>query len=192
MKKALLFIAVSLPAFAAHAQVYKCVDAAGKTLYSQIPCPANAKALPMTWGSAPAAASGPATPAAADASAAKETAGVASGVATGAAPGAAAGANAGAAAGIKATGPKTPVEQEQAFRKRLQEQQEAAKKENEKVAQSKAREENCGRAREQLVQMEAGGRIARVNAQGERYFLEDQQISQETARARSLVSQWCN
>jgi hypothetical protein len=188
MKKALLFIAVSLPAFAAHAQVYKCVDAAGKTVYSQIPCPANAKALPMLRGSAPAAPSGPATPATADASAAKETAGVA----TGAAPGAAAGTNAGAAAGIKATGPKTPVEQEQAFRKRLQEQQEAAKKENEKVAQSKAKEENCGRAREQLVQMEAGGRIARVNAQGERYFLEDEQISQETARARSLVSQWCN
>jgi hypothetical protein len=40
--------------------------------------------------------------------------------------------------------------------------------------------------------MESGQRIARTDARGERYFLEDAQVAQEAAKARQAVQQWCN
>src|SRR5690349_2149492 len=48
----------------AHAQVYKCVDAKGKTVYSQSPCPASSKsttieAKPAASAPAPSASSAP-------------------------------------------------------------------------------------------------------------------------------------
>jgi len=100
--------------------------------------------------------------------------------------------NAGKGAAAKAATPKTPAEEEQAFRKRQQEQQEAQKKAAEKTAEAKQKEDNCQRAREQLAQLEAGGRITRFNEKGEKSYLDDDQVNQEKARARSLVGQWCN
>jgi len=88
--------------------------------------------------------------------------------------------------------PLTPAEQEAAFRKR----QIDAAKEQEKQAQAAqdaaAKKENCSRAQQYLRTLESGQRIARVDAKGERYYLEDAQISQETANARTQVQQWCN
>lgn len=58
---ALIGGALLLCAGAAEAQVYKCVDAAGKTVYSQAPCPRNAKSttLQSTPAPVPAAAAKP-------------------------------------------------------------------------------------------------------------------------------------
>src|SRR2546425_3606378 len=157
---ALLAVAY-LVASSAQAQVHKCVDAEGKIIYTQDPCPANAK-----WGSisrsviqAPAAA--PAD------SAAKGDA-------------------------AKSTAPKTAAEQEQAFRKRQQDQAKAAKESEQKSAEAQRKAENCRNARERLTQYEIGGRQSRINAQGECYYLEDAQIEQEKARARADVAQSCN
>ena len=36
------------------------------------------------------------------------------------------------------------------------------------------------------------GRVARTDAQGERYFLDDDQLAQEIAKARQDVRDWCN
>jgi uncharacterized protein DUF4124 len=84
-----------------------------------------------------------------------------------------------------------PLSPEAAYRKR----QEDAQKENEKAAQAEqeaaAKRENCLRSQEALRTYEAGGRISRTDAKGERYYLEDAQIAQETARARQLVQQNC-
>lgn len=91
----------------------------------------------------------------------------------------------------KSGAPQTAAEQEQAFRKRQQEQQKAQKKEEEKVAESKEKQERCSTARSQLAQYENGGRITRYDDKGERYYLEDSQIEQEKARARTSVDQWC-
>jgi hypothetical protein len=81
---------------------------------------------------------------------------------------------------------------EAAYRKR----QEDAQKEREKEAQSgqeaAAKRENCVRAQESLRTLESGQRIARTDAKGERYYLEDAQIAQETARARQLVKENCS
>jgi hypothetical protein len=85
-----------------------------------------------------------------------------------------------------------PLSPEAAYRKR----QEDAQKEREKGAQSEqeaaAKRENCTRAQESLRTLESGQRIARTDAKGERYYLEDAQISQETSRARQLVKENCS
>jgi hypothetical protein len=150
MKRTFLALAAVLAALPAQAQVYKCVEA-GRTIYSQIPCPANAASTTINR-------SAPAAPP----------------------PG---------AAGSPA--PKGTAEQEQAFRKRQQEQQDAAKKDSQKQAQAKEQQQNCNVARSQLAQYEAGGRISRMDANGERQFLGDAEIEQEKARAKALVGQWC-
>jgi hypothetical protein len=84
-----------------------------------------------------------------------------------------------------------PLSPEAAYRKR----QEDAQKENEKNEKAEqeaaARKENCARAQEQLRQLETGQRIARTDAKGERYFLDDAQVAQEMARTRQIVQQSC-
>ena len=80
---------------------------------------------------------------------------------------------------------------EQAFRKR----QEDAQKEREMQAKadqdSLAKRENCSRAQDALRTLESGQRISRTDSKGERYFLDEAQIAQETAKARESVGQWC-
>src|SRR2546428_1999514 len=157
---ALLAVA-SLFVSSAHAQVHKCVDAAGKIIYTQDPCPANTKSGSISRSVIQAPAAAPAD------SAAKGDA-------------------------AKSAAPKTAAEQEQAFRKRQQDQAKAAKESEQKSAEAQRKAENCRNARERLTQYEIGGRQSRINAQGERYYLEDSQIDQEKARARADVAQSCS
>lgn len=88
-------------------------------------------------------------------------------------------------------GPTSTAEQEMAFRKRRKEQLEAQKKAAEKEVEAKQAAENCARARAQVVQLNATGRISQYNEKGERYFLNEDQIAEERARANAMVSQWC-
>jgi hypothetical protein len=159
-----LFAVAFLVVSNAQAQVHKCLDAAGKVTYTQDPCPANTK--PESMSRRATAAPAPAAAAPDDAAAKGDAA--------------------------KNAAPKTAAEQEQAFRKRQQDQAKAAKDADQKSAEAKRKEENCRNARERLAQYQIGGRIARVNAQGERYYLEDAQVEQEKGRANSDVSQYCN
>ena len=84
-----------------------------------------------------------------------------------------------------------PLTPEEAFRQR----QEAARKDSEKQAkadQEKAESRaNCARAQDVLRSLESGQRIARTDSKGERYYLEDAQVAQETAAARESVRQHC-
>ena len=162
---ALLAVAY-LVASSAQAQVHKCVDAEGKIIYTQDPCPANTKSGSISRSVIQAPAAAPAD------SAAKGDAGKSD------AP--------------KSAAPKTAAEQEQAFRKRQQDQAKAAKESEQKSAEAQRKAENCRNARERLTQYEIGGRQSRINAQGERYYLDDSQIDQEKARARADVASSCN
>jgi Domain of unknown function (DUF4124) len=85
----------------------------------------------------------------------------------------------------------TLAEKEADFRKRREE----AEKERDKQALSRrdadSKRENCARAKENVRILE-GGRVARIDPNGERYFLDDAQLSQETARARQAVQEWCS
>jgi hypothetical protein len=87
--------------------------------------------------------------------------------------------------------PLTAAEQDAENRKR----QKDAEKDREKQAHSEqaaaAKRENCARANENMRVLEAG-RVARYDSKGERYFLDDSQIAQETVKARQEARQWCN
>lgn len=131
----------------AQAQVYKCVDASGKTLYLQSPCPAGAKSSTVRTPPPAASAAAPSKP--------------------GASP-------------------------EMEFRKRQQEKAEAEKKTGEQTAEAKTKQENCQRAKQNAAQIQAGGRLSRFTEKGEREYLNDAEIEQEKARARSLLEQWCS
>jgi hypothetical protein len=89
------------------------------------------------------------------------------------------------------TAPLTPAEQAEDFRKRQAE----AKKESEKAAADSsakaAQKENCERTKEYLRTLESGQRIARTNAVGERYYMSDSQVAQETAKAQEAVQKSC-
>ena len=164
-----LFTIAAFFAAGAQAQVYKCLDKNGRTVYLQEKCPPSMKPEAMSRGGIPP------TPAAAPANAAADPA---SGAAAKSAP-----AN---------SAPKTPAEQEQAYRKRLQDQAKSAKEADQKSAQAQAKEANCSNAKRRLAQYEIGGRISQINDKGERYYMEDAQIEAEKARARNDVSQYCN
>ena len=170
MVRIALFAVAFLVVSSAQAQVYKCVDSSGKTIYSQDPCPANTKSGTISR-------SGPSAPAAPspDSTADKAAAG-----------------DAAKTAAPKTAAPKTAAEQEQAFRKRQQEQAKAAKESGQKDAEAQRKAEACRNARDRLAQYEIGGRLSRINAQGERYYLEDAQVEQEKARARADMAQACN
>jgi hypothetical protein len=87
--------------------------------------------------------------------------------------------------------PLTPAEQDAAFRKR---QQEAEKSRTEQAKADRAasdKRENCARAQENVRVIEAG-RVSRTDASGERYYLDDNQLAQESVKARQDVRDWCN
>ena len=85
-----------------------------------------------------------------------------------------------------------PLSPEAAFRKRQEDAQKEQQKQAQAQQEAEAKRDNCERAQQQLRTLESGQRIARTDAKGERYYLEDAQIAQETQRARQLVQQNCN
>jgi len=159
--RALLLGALWVIAASVQAEVYKCIDAGGKTAYSQSPCPANSRsaAITRTVPDAPA--------------------------------GAPAGGGSASGKAEKASGPKTAADLEQDFRKRKQEREEAQKKEAEKTADARVRDQNCRNARQQVVTLESGVPQMRMDEQGGRNYLDQAQIEREKAFARKAVEQWC-
>ena len=89
-------------------------------------------------------------------------------------------------------GPLTPAEQEQAFRKRQLEEAKARDKDDKARQEANSKTESCTRAQESLRTLESGQRIARTDANGERFFLDDDARAKEAASARDSVKQWCN
>jgi len=170
MLRLLVLSALSVYTAAAQAQVYKCIDASGKTTYLQSFCPSGAKSAAISRIVPPA----PPPPAAGEGGAEEEgKAGKDGKVA-------------------KASGPKSAAELEQEFRKRKQEQEKLQEKEAQKLANAKIREENCRSSRLQLMNLESGARQLRLDDKGERSYLNDTQIEQEKANARKAVELWCN
>jgi uncharacterized protein DUF4124 len=88
-------------------------------------------------------------------------------------------------------GAKPPADPERDFRKRQVEAQKAREKEQQAKEQSEAKQQNCERAREALRVLESGQRIGRLDKDGERYYLDEQQTAQETERARQAVQRNC-
>ena len=104
--------------------------------------------------------------------------------------GAAAPAPASAASDAK-KGPLTAAEQEQEYRKRRQEAEKAGKKAEQEQQASSQKSESCERTREYLNTLQSGQRIARTNPSGERYYMDENQVAQEVAKAQQAVQQAC-
>jgi len=145
----------------ASAQMYKWVDSDGKVQYSDKPPPSNIKTERLRN---PARAAS--TPAASEGKGAAQK-------------------------DAAKTGPKTAAEQEQAFRKRQLDAAKAQEEGAKKQAEERDRAENCRRANAALANLRIGGRQVRIDDKGERVFLDDQQIAQETARAQQEAAAAC-
>jgi hypothetical protein len=85
----------------------------------------------------------------------------------------------------------SPAEQEAEFRRRRLDAEKEREKQAQAEQQAEGKRENCTRAQE-LQRTLASGRVSRTDAKGERYYLDDRQLAQETAKARQSVEQWCN
>jgi hypothetical protein len=70
-------------------------------------------------------------------------------------------------------------------------QEAAAKAQAEADRVAKAKAENCNLAKSQAATLNDGIRIARVNAKGEREYLDDNQRAQEASRAQSVMATDC-
>jgi hypothetical protein len=97
-----------------------------------------------------------------------------------------------AAPAAKSDKGEKPLSPEAAFRKRQEEAQKDRDKQAQAQQEAEAKRGNCERAQTALRALESGQRIARVDSQGERVYLEDAQIAQETERTRQIVQQDCN
>jgi hypothetical protein len=86
---------------------------------------------------------------------------------------------------------QSPGDAEAQFRKRQQEASEAREKQAKAEQEAQQKKENCARAQGSLRQLESGQRIGAIDAKGERYYLDEAQVVQETAKARQAVGDWC-
>jgi len=91
----------------------------------------------------------------------------------------------------KADAPKTLADRELDAKKRDRERAEAAKKSDEEAAKAVAMKENCSTVRGNLAGLQAGGRAARVNEKGEKFYLDDSQRASEVAKAQGQIAQYC-
>lgn len=89
-------------------------------------------------------------------------------------------------------GPKTLAEREMEFRKRMQDNADAEKKQAEEQARNEQRSAECERLRGYLRALEEGQRIARTDAQGNRELLDDAQRASEVRRVREGLGRSCS
>jgi hypothetical protein len=87
----------------------------------------------------------------------------------------------------KAKQPLTTAEKNAEFQKRKLEQAEKDKKAAEQQQQTAEKAKNCERAQAYQRSLESGERLARTDKNGERYYLSDQQRSQETQENRRIL-----
>ena len=86
--------------------------------------------------------------------------------------------------------PKSGDPELDAKRKKAEQDEAARKKaEDERIAIAKV--DNCSRARLQLKALDDGQRISRINAKGEREYLDDKGRAEEAQRARTVIAADC-
>lgn len=88
-------------------------------------------------------------------------------------------------------GNKSYAEQDAEFRKRLVEKQEAASKQEKAKEDEQVRARNCEQARGQLAGLDSGQRMVRLNAQGERIALDDDERAATRADTLKAIETWC-
>jgi hypothetical protein len=165
----LLLLCLALLPLMANAEIYKWKDKDGVTRYSDIPPPSNikqesirGKKVPKPTGQAPLT----------------------------------------AGEGDIATSlnrNKTPekakengASQDEAAKKRAQDAEVQKAENQQKQAELKIKQENCAAARKNLITYTTGGRISKINDQGERGYLGDDDLSAGKAEAQRNVDAYCD
>ena len=87
--------------------------------------------------------------------------------------------------------PKSVADRELEFRQRRAAEAEAQAKADKEASAASDRERFCAQARSQLTALQAGQRIARPNASGEREFLDDEARANEASRLQQQIEQNC-
>lgn len=92
-----------------------------------------------------------------------------------------------------AAGPtqKTTADRELEFRKRQKASQDSSEQAKKAQAANADQKEVCENARRLLETLASGERITLRDDQGERYFMDDAQREQESAKARQVVQSTC-
>ena len=78
-----------------------------------------------------------------------------------------------------------------ALRRQQEAEQEKVQQQN-KEAQDQTRQQNCSTARVNLQKYKVGGRIMTVDAQGQRRYLSDAEITQNLEQAQKDVAEFCD
>jgi len=165
-------LGLMLACSAAQAQLYHYKDANGRTVYSDSPPPAGTppgnimKAPKVTQPVAPAP-----TPAGGEAK-----------PAVGNNP------NAPGAEKDKKDGPKTTAEREADYKKRQAEAEKKAKEDAEKVAADQNRQARCAALQQNVAAMQSGQRMRKFDANGQPYFIEDNERAADVAKAQQEMS----
>jgi hypothetical protein len=76
-------------------------------------------------------------------------------------------------------------------KKKQAEAAEAEKKKAQAEEVAKAQADNCSRARQAKATFDSGMRVARVNAKGEREFMDDNQRAAEVKRLETVIARDC-
>ena len=97
----------------------------------------------------------------------------------------------GATASSEPAAPKTIAEREAELRKAQQAKKEAADKAAKEQANEEAGKEYCAQARLSLKALQEGMRIAQIDANGERSYLDDEQRQQRIAKTQQDISKHC-
>lgn len=87
--------------------------------------------------------------------------------------------------------PKTIAEREAEWKKDQQSKKETAEKTAQEQAEAGEKKENCAAAQQSLKMLQYGARLSEIDANGERYYLSDEQRQQRIAKAQQAVSNWC-
>src|SRR6476661_6960686 len=87
--------------------------------------------------------------------------------------------------------PDIPAKNDLEARKKQAEAAEAEKKKAQDAAMAEAKADNCKRAREAKATLDSGIRLSRVNAQGEREILDDNQRAAEGQRLQDIIGRDC-
>lgn len=94
------------------------------------------------------------------------------------------------AAATPSTKPELTIAEKNAeFRKRMTEQAEKEKKAADETRVASEKAKRCEHARDYLRTLDAGGRMARVDKNGERTFLTDEQRAQERSDAQKVLAE---
>jgi hypothetical protein len=148
-----------------HADVYKWKDKDGVTRYSDTPPPSNVEQLPITGKKAPAPRRTEPQPGAAPASPVTP------------------------AANSDAKKPAASLQGEAIKRQQIAD--EDKKKTEQAEAEQKVKQQNCATAKANLQNYQQGGRIYKMNEQGERQFMGDADIAQNLEQAKQEVQEYC-